>query len=80
MVVFINNARLINKNFSLMKNIVENLRSGDLKLGERLPKLVIDQPMRPDETCHQCAKTMLEDETDLLASEIRECIICDTEE
>ena len=80
MVVFINHARLISKNVSLMQNIVENLRSGDLRVGERLPKLVIDQPMRPDETCHQCAKTMLEEETDLLASEIRECIICDTEE
>jgi len=80
MVVFMNHARLINKNVSLMKNIVDNLRSGELKVGERMPKLVIDQPMRLDETCHQCAKTMLEEETNLLASEIRECIICDTEE
>ncbi|MBN1389279.1 MAG: hypothetical protein JXA22_01410 [Candidatus Thermoplasmatota archaeon] len=76
MVVFINHARLISKNMSLMENIRDNLRSGELKVGERLPRLVIDQPMRSDETCHQCAKTMLEEETDILASEIKECLMC----
>jgi len=75
-VVFINHARLISKNVSLMHNIRDNLRSGDLKVGERLPHLVIEQPMRTDETCHQCAKTMLEEETAQLASEIRECLLC----
>ncbi|MGA1873418.1 MAG: hypothetical protein ACMUHY_07070 [Thermoplasmatota archaeon] len=76
MVVFINHARLINKNMSLMDNIRSNLRSGELKVGERLPRLVIEQPVRTDESCHQCAKTMLEEETDILASEIRECLLC----
>ncbi|MGA1792946.1 MAG: hypothetical protein ACMUHM_03255 [Thermoplasmatota archaeon] len=76
LVVFLNHARLISKNMSLMHNIRDNLRTGDLEVGERLPRLVIEQPMRSDETCHQCAKTMLEDETDILASEIRECLLC----
>lgn len=79
LVVFVNHARLISKNMSLMENIRENLRSGELEVGERLPRLVIDQPMRSDETCHQCAKTMLEEETDILASEIKECLVCPVE-
>jgi hypothetical protein len=77
MIVFVNHARLINKNISLVHNIEKNLKSGELKVGDRLPKLVIDQPLRPDETCHQCAKTMLEQETDELSSEIHECLICE---
>jgi hypothetical protein len=76
MVVFLNHARLIQKNTDLLENIKENLRSGELKIGERLPQMVIDQPMRPDETCHQCAKTMLEEETNKLSSEINECLVC----
>jgi len=76
MIVFMNHARLISKNMDLMKNINENLKSGAREVGARLPRLVIDQPMRSDETCHQCAKTMLEEETNTLSSEIRECLTC----
>jgi hypothetical protein len=76
MIVFINHARLISKNMSLMNSIRESLRSGELEVGERMPRLVIEQQMRADETCHQCAKTILEEETNILASEIRECLTC----
>lgn len=76
MVVFLNHARLIHKNMDLLKNINENLKSGKLEVGERMPRMVIDQPMRTDESCHQCAKTMLEEETNILSTEIRECLMC----
>jgi hypothetical protein len=76
LIVFLNHARLIHKNVSMMKNINDSLTSGTLEIGERMPRLVIDQPVRTDESCHQCAKTMLEEETNMLSSEIRECIMC----
>ena len=76
LIVVLNHARLINKNISMLDNINDNLKSGSLEVGERMPRLVIDQPVRTDESCHQCAKTMLEEETNILSSEIRECIMC----
>ncbi|MFW3145296.1 MAG: hypothetical protein ACMUIE_00610 [Thermoplasmatota archaeon] len=79
-IVIINHARLINKNISLLRSINDGLAQGSLKVGERLPKLVIDQPMRTDQTCHQCAKDMLESESDLLSNEIKECLVCGSDE
>jgi len=76
LIVLLNHARLINKNVSMLKNINDTLTAGTLEVGERLPRLVIDQPVRADETCHQCAKTMLEEETNILSTEIRECLLC----
>jgi hypothetical protein len=80
LIVLLNHARLINKNISMLENIVDNLNSGTLEVGERMPRMVIDQPVRPDESCHQCAKTMLEEETNILSQEIKECLMCPVDE
>lgn len=79
-IVFINHARLFSKNMALLRSIDSSLSKGELELGERLPKLVIDQQMKADETCHQCAKEMLVEESDRLSSEISECIYCELDE
>jgi len=78
-IVLLNYARLMDKNVALTRSIGKALRDGELDVGERIPKIVVDQPMKADEVCHQCAKEMLVQDTDRLSGEVRECIMCDLE-
>lgn len=77
LIIFINHARVFLKTQSLLRSIGRNLAKNKLEVGERLPNLVIDQPLRSDQTCHQCAKEMLTNDTEQIATEIEECIYCD---
>jgi len=77
LVVFINHARLFERLMSVMKNVEESLKEGNLNVGENLPHILIDVPNRVDEDCFQCGKPLLEKEFEELNEQVKECILCE---
>jgi hypothetical protein len=75
-IVFINHARMIEKLMDLMRNVERNLKSGNLNVGEEMPKLRVETPTKADEECYQCGKTLLEEDIDEIAQEVKECMNC----
>ncbi len=76
MIIFVNHAWTISKMVTNIKNIERSLMSGTLNMGEDLPKFVTDLPRKADEECHQCGKSLIEDELDMIAQDVRECLSC----
>jgi hypothetical protein len=76
LIVFINHAMLIERIMGLMKNMERGLDSGSLKLGEKVPNLMVDLPHKADEGCFQCGKILLDEEIDKLSEDVRECLSC----
>ena len=79
MIIFVNHAWTISKMVINIKNIERSLRSGTLNMGEDLPKFLTELPRKADEECHQCGKSLIEDELDMLAQDVRECLSCSPE-
>ena len=77
LVVFVNHARLIERLMTVMHNVEESLKEGNLTVGEKLPHIMIDVPNRADEECFQCGKPLLENEFDQLNEQVKECILCE---
>ncbi len=73
---FVNSARMIERLMSVMRNLDKNLINNTLVVGEKLPELKGGLPGKADEECHQCGKTMLDDEMDKVSTEVNECISC----
>jgi len=73
---FVNSARMIERLMSVMRNLDKNLNNKTLVVGEKLPELKGGLPSKADEECHQCGKTLIDDEMDKISIEVNECISC----
>jgi hypothetical protein len=77
LVVFINHARLIKRLMSVMKNVEESLKEGNLVVGEKLPHILVDVPNKADEDCFQCGKSLIGNELELINEQVKECLMCE---
>ena len=76
MIIFINHGRTISRMMNITKNIGSSLKDGTLDIGEELPKLIKDLPMKVDEECYQCGKPLMDDDMSQITTNIRECLSC----
>lgn len=76
LISFVNSARMIERLMIVMRNLDHNLNNKTLIVGETLPVLKVGLSSKADEECHQCGKTLIDDEMDKVSTEVNECISC----